>query len=91
MTIQNVVQNVSSGGNTIGHVVTDATLGDGLLSIMVWGLQTAHLDPPAAAGRVALLTALRLLEGKPVARLTQFGAPRNVMGQMRAIPDCAPF
>jgi hypothetical protein len=51
MTIQNVVQNVSSGGNTIGHVVTAATLGDGLSSVLVWGLQSAHLDPPAAVSQ----------------------------------------
>lgn len=39
---------VMSGDNLIGHTVTAAALGDGLSSIVVWGLQVAHLVPPAS-------------------------------------------
>lgn len=48
MTIQAVTQNVLNANNTTGHVVTAAMLGDGLAAIMVWGLQVAHLSPPAS-------------------------------------------
>lgn len=45
------VNNVASGNSLIGHVVTAATLGDGLSSIAVWCLQLAHVDPPAAVAQ----------------------------------------
>lgn len=51
MTIQTAIQSTASGDNTIGHVVTAATLGDGLAAILVWGLQSAHLAPPASVAQ----------------------------------------
>lgn len=47
MTLQSALTSAASGDNMLGHVVTAATLGDGLASISVWGLQLAHLVPPA--------------------------------------------
>lgn len=49
--ITGAVSNAASGNSLIGHVVTAATLGDGLSSIAVWLLQLAHVDPPAAVAQ----------------------------------------
>lgn len=51
MSIQTVAA-AASGDNITAHVLTAATLGDGLGSIAVWTLQTfAHVDPPAAVSQ----------------------------------------
>lgn len=43
------INNILSGDNLTGHVITCAALGDGLSSLIVWSLQTfGHADVPAA-------------------------------------------
>lgn len=50
--VKAVAANTASGDNTIGHVLTAATLGGGLSSIFVWLIQTAaHVDPPASVAQ----------------------------------------
>lgn len=49
--VATAVNNAASGNSLVGHVVTAATLGDGLASIAVWALQLAHVDPPAAVAQ----------------------------------------
>lgn len=42
----------SGSGNVVGHTVTAAVLGDGLSSVVVWGVQTfGHVDIPAAVSQ----------------------------------------
>lgn len=46
MSVQEAVQNATSGNNTMTHVATVATLGAALASVASWGLQLAHVPPP---------------------------------------------
>lgn len=51
MTIGTAIQAAASGDSTIGHTVSAAALGGGFSAMAVWGLQLAHLDPPASVSQ----------------------------------------
>jgi len=51
MPAPSAVNNVASGDNVVGHVVTAAMLGDGLSSVAVWALQVSNLAPPASVSQ----------------------------------------
>jgi len=49
--VRATVNAAASGDSPIGHTVSAAMLGGGLSGIIVWLLQLAHLDPPAAVAQ----------------------------------------
>lgn len=49
MALTTALANAASGDNTLGHVATAVTLGNGLTAIVIWGFELFHIVPPEGA------------------------------------------